>query len=129
MDLDRGAFMGRTALAAEKKRGPRKKLVGLELDWDRQHALYRKYGLPPMIDPSAWNGAPVYDRFFRRVGKVTSAAWSPILKKSLALAEISAPLAQNGTRVRVEYTVENRREKVTAKVTSRRFYNPERKTA
>jgi aminomethyltransferase len=71
---------------------------------------------------------PVYDNNGRRqIGKATSGAWSPLLKKNLVLASIETPYAKTGTTLKIEYTVEYQRETVTAVVAKMPFYNPEHK--
>ncbi|MGD8961471.1 MAG: aminomethyltransferase family protein [Desulfobacterales bacterium] len=129
VDLDREPFCGQRALKAEQADGPRLALVGLELDWDEQEALYAKHGLPVQVHPGAWrSGVPVYDNNgSRQIGKATSGAWSPLLKKNLALASVETPYAKTGTTLKIEYTVEYQRETVTAVVAKRPFYNPEHK--
>ena len=129
IQLNRGPFMGEKPLSEERRMGRKEKLVGLELDWNDQEAVYDKYGLPAAVDASSWAGAPIYGRAGRAVGKITSAAWSPILKKSLALAVVQPGFVNPGTVVRVDYTVEHRRHRVKAEVATTPFYNPERKTA
>ena len=61
------------------------------------------------------------------VGQATSGAWSPLLKKNLALATVYRPSSATGTRLRIEVTVEFQRKLVTATVTPTPFFNPERK--
>ena len=129
VDLDREPFCGQQALKAEHAAGPELALVGLELDWDEQEALYAKHGLPAQVHAGAWrSGVPVYDNDGRvQIGKATSGAWSPMIKKNLALASVKARCAQIGTELKIEYTVEYQRETVKAVVVPIPFYNPEHK--
>ena len=53
VDLDKGAFIGRAALAAERARGPRRRIVGLAMDWPDVEALYEAVGLPPLAQATA----------------------------------------------------------------------------
>lgn len=131
VDLDREPFCGQRALKAEQAAGSPLALVGLELDWDEQAALYAKHGLPVQVHPGAWrSGVPVYDNDGgRQIGKATSGAWSPMIKKNLALASVDTRYAKIGTRLKIEYTVEYRRKTVTAQVAPKPFYNPEHKKA
>jgi aminomethyltransferase len=130
VDLDRGPFAGRSALAAEKANGPAKRLVGLELDWEEYEALHAEYGLPPSVPAGAWRTpVPLYDDAGRQVGQATSGAWSPILKRNLALASVRADLGRPGTRLQMEVTVEHDRRRVTATVVRKPFFDPERKRA
>ncbi len=131
VDLQREPFSGQQALKAEQASELRYALVGLELDWDEQEALFAKHGLPVQIPTAAWrSGVPVYDgEGSRRIGKATSGTWSPILKKNLAIASVLRSYARPGTRLRIEYTVEYQRETVAAVVTPMPFYNPKHKKA
>jgi aminomethyltransferase len=76
VDFDSGHFTGRRALLAEKARGPRRRLVGLDIEGNKpaHHAL-------------------IYaDRAgTKEAGSVTSALWSPTCKRNIALAMVEAP--------------------------------------
>jgi aminomethyltransferase len=125
----KGPFNGRRALAAERARGPAWGFVGLEVDWDSFERLFAARRLPPQISNVAWRAsAPVY-REGKQVGYATSGCWSPLLKKSLALAHLTTPHFAPGTPVQLEITVEHRRERADAVVRKLPFYDPERKKA
>ncbi len=125
----KGPFNGRRALAAERARGAAWGFVGLEVRWESFERLYRAHGLPPHLSNIAWReSVPVY-RDGVQVGYATSGCWSPLLKKSLALAHLRAPHFEEGTRVRLEATVEHRREQAEAVVRKLPFFDPERKKA
>jgi aminomethyltransferase len=122
------SFIGRDALAAEKRRGSAWALVGLEVAWEALEALYESFSLPPSLPATARrDGLPVYDDDGRQVGKVTSHTWSPILKKYIALTSVHASHAAAGTILQMEHTVEFERRKVPAKVLPTPFFDPERK--
>ena len=70
---------------------------------------------------------PVYAKGGRQVGKATSGAWSPLLKQDLALADVEAEVGKLGTQLDFEVTVEYERRRVTATVTRKPFFDPERK--
>jgi aminomethyltransferase len=129
VDLDKGAFIGRRALLAEHRRGPRRQIVGLEVDWTEVEALHDRVGLPPTA-PAATSrvAVPVY-KDTRQVGRATSTTWSTTLKRLIALATIDAPHVAPGTRVKIEMTVDAVRHRVTATVVKTPFFNPPRKTA
>jgi len=128
--LDREPFVGRGALRREKERGSAWALVGLEYDWDEYEALFADVGLPPQVPGGAWRaGVPVYDGGGSQVGQATSGAWSPILKKNLALASVRSEYAEVGKTLSVEVTVEYRRRRVSASVARTPFFDPERKRA
>ncbi len=130
VQLDREPFIGQAALKAERSRGSRWALVGLEYDWNEYEALFGEFGLPPYVSSLAWRGGvPVYDQTGRQVGKATSGAWSPTLKRHLALASVLGSHGKIGTRLKVEVTAEYERRRVTAIVAKTPFYDPERKRA
>jgi aminomethyltransferase len=127
--LDKDRFIGQQSLIAEKKRGPTKLIVGLEIDWTEVERYYEAAGLPPAVSPIASRVAvPVYSNG-EQVGKATSTTWSPVLKKMIALATVKSEFAKPGTRIEIETTVEAVRCRVAAKVTKTPFYNPKQKTA
>jgi len=129
VQVDKGPFVGRAALLEESRKGPAREIVGLQLDWDEIERLYDKVGLAPQIPAAASRTAvPVY-REGRQVGKATTTAWSPTLKRLLALATIERPNNAIGTTLRMEMTVEAVRHQVTAQVVKTPFFNPGRKTA
>jgi len=90
--LNKGAdFIGRQALADEKRDGPRRKLVGI-LPRDRGiprvgHTIY-------LADQPASPGA--------RIGEVTSGTFCPTLERPAALAFVPPAHAQPGTPVAVD---------------------------
>ncbi len=78
-------FIGKQALAAQKKAGVTRKLVGFELTGK---------GI-------ARHGYPVVDGG-REIGRVTSGAHSPTLKKSVGLAYVPADQAEPGTELQIQ---------------------------
>jgi aminomethyltransferase len=129
VDPGKESFVGRTALLAEKERGPRRRLVGLQVRWPEVEALYEKQGLPPTA-PSTASRVPVPVFSGRtQVGRATSTTWSPILKQMIALASVAPDHADPGTALRLELTVEAVRHTVGATVVPLPFFNPPRKTA
>jgi aminomethyltransferase len=125
----KGPFNGRRALATERARGAAWGFVGLELDWDSFERLFRAHHLPPHLSNIAWRAsAPVYHDGVQ-IGYATSGSWSPLLKKSLALAHLRAPHFEAGTPVQLEITVEHQRKTADAVVRKLPFYDPERKKA
>ena len=127
--LDKGPFVGRSALTSEFRRGPRRTIVGVEVDWTEVERLYEAVGLPPTA-PAATSrvAVPVY-KDGRQVGRATSTTWSTTLKRLIALATIDAPHHVVGTRVKFETTVEAVRHACTATVVKTPFYSPLRKTS
>jgi glycine cleavage system T protein (aminomethyltransferase) len=129
VDLGKGPFVGRHALADEHRRGHRRQIVGLEVDWTAVEALYEAVGLPPTAPAAASRvSVPVY-KAGRQIGRATTTAWSTMLKKLIALATIDRPHYAIGTTVDLEITVEAVRHTATATVVKTPFFNPARKTA
>jgi glycine cleavage system aminomethyltransferase T len=64
-----------------------------------------------------------------QVGKATSTTWSPTLKKMIALATVASDAAALGSRLRMELTVDHRREQVGVTVAKLPFFDPPRKRA
>jgi len=123
----KGPFNGRRALAAERSRGPQWGFVGLEIDWVSFERLFAAHHLPPHVSNVAWRtSSPVY-RDGDQVGYASSGCWSPLLKKSLALAHLRSPHFEPGTPVEIEITVEHQRRRANAVVRKLPFYDPERK--
>jgi aminomethyltransferase len=129
VDLTKGNFVGREALAREGKKGAERALIGLEINWNEVEGLYDRIGLAPQVPSMASRVAvPVY-RGRRSVGKATSTTWSPTLKKMIALASVKREYAVAGTTLNIEMTVEAVRHTVSAKIVTMPFFNPPRKTA
>lgn len=127
--LGKGPFIGRNALRDEKARGPARRTVGLVIDWRTIEGRYGDLGLPPQPPPRPWRSkVPLYVGY-RQVGWATSGCWSPLLKKYIAIATVSAAHAERGTVVDIEIAVEWERHRIPAKVVKRPFFEPDRKKA
>jgi glycine cleavage system T protein (aminomethyltransferase) len=125
---EKGRFVGQQALRDERRRGPARQVVGIEVDWTEVEKIYDNVGLAPTVAATASRAAvPVY-AVGRQVGKATSTTWSPVLKKMIALATIERPHYAEGTKLQIEMTVEAVRHRVTATVVKTPFFNPARKT-
>jgi aminomethyltransferase len=130
VQLDKRPFVGRSRLLEEQRNGPAQQIVGLEISWPAVEKLYDERGLAPQVAAAASRTAvPVYNRNGRQVGRATTTTWSPVLKKLIALATISAPHFAEGTPLEFEITVEAVRHRVPATVVKTPFFNPPRKTA
>jgi aminomethyltransferase len=121
----KGYFVGRRALEREKQEGSAWKLMGLEVDWDGMERLFKDVGLPPQIPGMAVRASLPIFLGNVQIGYASTATWSPLLKKYIALAHLQKPYYEVGTNVRLEITVEHHRQHAPAKVVKLPFYEPE----
>ena len=128
VQLDARPFVGRRPLIEERRRGPARQIVGLEVSWPAVEKLYDRLGLPPQLSATASREAVPVFRNDNQVGRATTTTWSPVLKKLIALATIAAPHFAEGTELDFEVTVEAERHLVPATVVKTPFFNPARKT-
>jgi glycine cleavage system T protein (aminomethyltransferase) len=100
--MEKGDFIGRSALERARAAGVKRTLVGLE-----------------MVERGiARDGYKVLDQAGREVGYVTSGSHAPFLKKNIALAYVPPRLAELGTPLKAEI----RGQGVGAKVVPTPFY-------
>jgi len=104
-------FIGKEALKKIKQEGIKRKQVGLILDCD------------PLSGPNTtfW---PV-EKDGKTVGKVTSAVYSPRLKKNIALAMIEISHSELGNQL----DIETHEGKYSATIVEKPFYDPKKKIA
>ena len=118
IDFGKGHFTGRRALIAERARGPRRLLVGLDVAGNKPAHNALLY--------SAASGR-------REIGSVTSAIWSPTCKRNIALAMVDAPYFKTGTTVWADIYLNRElvweRRMSPATVVERPFFAPERRRA
>jgi aminomethyltransferase len=118
VDFEKGHFNGRRALIAEQARGPRRQLVGLDVEGNKPAHNALLY--------TAENGK-------REVGSVTSATWSPTCKRNIALAMVDAPHFALGTTIWADIYLNRElvweRRMSRARVVERPFFAPERRRA
>src|SRR5947199_6136020 len=127
--LEKENFVGKAALEKDHKHGVPRQLVGLEVDWTEVEEQFDRFGLSPAAPSQASRTAvPVYGGS-KQVGKATTTACSPVLKKMIALASIETAHSQLGNKLQMEITIEAMRQNVTAKVVKLPFFSPPRKTA
>ena len=74
IDWDKGHFTGRRALMAERDKGSKWALVGLDIDGN-----------------VSAEGSLIYHNKRIEVGHITAAAWSPSTKRNIAIAQIKRP--------------------------------------
>ncbi|MBJ13258.1 MAG: hypothetical protein CMG62_09350 [Candidatus Marinimicrobia bacterium] len=120
-------FIGKRALKKELKNGPKWRFVGIEIKWLELEKHYRKVGLAPGLPSTAWRTSTPLYYGSEQVGYATSGAWSPILKRYIALAHIKNNYANKGTLLDFELKIEHFRKLTTAKVVKTPFFDPERK--
>src|SRR3990170_1090371 len=127
--LEKGPFVGRRALSWERRSGPARRIVGLEVDWDVAETFYAERGLPPTPPARASREKVPVSVGSRQIGWASSSCWSPTLKQYIALATVASGFSALGTVVDMEVTVEGERKKAPAEVVSSPFFEPERKKA
>ena len=129
VDIDKEAYVGRAALVAERARGPKRRIVGLAIDWPDVEKLYDAVGLPPLAVATASRVAVPVFAGTRQIGRMTSSTWSPVLKQMIGLATVETPFSGTGSQLEVEHTVDAVRHRVGARVVPTPFFNPKRKMA
>ncbi|MBI4161270.1 MAG: aminomethyl transferase family protein [Acidobacteria bacterium] len=127
--LGKEDFIGRRALLAEERRGPRRLLVGLEIDERELRGHHDRAGIPPDFPLVPWRQVIPLFRGDRQAGWATSGCWSPTLKKYIALASVRPECAEPGTALRIDLLVQFQRKGVGARVVERPFFDPPRKRA
>jgi sarcosine oxidase, subunit alpha len=103
--LDKDDFVGKWALEHVRARGPREQLVGFEMEDGR---------VPP-------EGGQVVVKDRRPVGRVTSARWSPELRKVIGMAWVPPELARDGAEFFV--TIESGFDKASVRLSP--FFDPD----
>ena len=127
VDLKKDFFVGSKELRHKGEKEAPRQITGLEVDWRQYEEIYRKIGLPPHAPAAAWRGGiPLYKGDLQ-VGQATTGAWSPSLKKYIALATIKSEHAKPGTTLQMETTVEYERKKVRVFTVKPPFFDPPRK--
>jgi sarcosine oxidase subunit alpha len=102
--MEKPDFVGRAALASLEGRPARQRLVGFQMTDDR---------LP-------YEGDAVIERR-SPVGRVTSAKWSPLLKRAIGMAWVPSEFAVDGR----EFEIRSDGKDLAARVTLKPFYDPE----
>jgi len=102
VDLGASAdFVGKEALRRELEAGPKRSMVGIEVDWRAVVGLYQDLDIPPEVTPQVIRyPLPVY-REGSRIGRATSVTWSPTVEKVIGFAHVAAEHAGAGTSVEV----------------------------
>lgn len=118
VDFKKANFNGRRALAAEKRNGSKWRLVKLDIEGNKvaEHSYI-------FSDK----------RLKKNIGFVTSATWSPVCKKNIALGTVNAPYGKVGDTVYVEIYYQREmhwsRMVAAAEVVDKPFWDPPRRRA
>ena len=104
-------FIGKEALKRIKHEGIKRIQIGLELD------------CPPLEGPNTKFWPIIKDR--KKIGKVTSAVYSPRLEKNIALAIVNIYNSQIGNSLKV--FIDDK--EINSKVIKKPFYDPKKKIA
>ena len=102
--LDKAAdFVGREALAAEHRRGPARRMVGLTFDVESIVKLFLDAGLAPDVSPRVR-----WDHLALRagpdvVGRASSVTWSPTTSRLIGFGMVPAELTRPQTELTVEW--------------------------
>ena len=118
VDFEKGHFNGRRALLEERRRGAKRRLVGLDIAGNKPAHNALLY--------AAADGK-------REIGSVSSAAWSPTCKRNIALGMVDSPHFQSGTIVWADIYLNRElvweRRMSRAEVVERPFFAPPRRRA
>jgi len=104
-------FVGKEALKKIKQEGIKRKQVGLELDCE------------PLKGPNTTFWSILKDD--RKIGKVTSAIYSPRLKKNIALAMIEINQSEIGNKFKIKMNDGD----INCTIVEKPFYDPKKKIA
>jgi aminomethyltransferase len=129
VDLRKDHFVGAKALRRSDSQSPPRQIFGLEINLIDYEYLYQQAGLAPQYPSTAWRCSVPLRKDQRQIGYATTGAWSPALKKYIALATLERPCASVGAEVDIEVTVDHRQKNVSAIVVKLPFYDPPRKRA
>lgn len=117
VDFKKPNFNGRRALAEEKRRGSTWRLVKLDIEGNKPAHHSYIYG----------------PRHRNDIGFVTSAVWSPVCKKNIALGTVRTPHGNVGDTLRVEVYYQREmhwaRVMANATVVDKPFWFPARRSA
>lgn len=118
VDFKKPNFNGRRALAEEKRNGSTWRLVKLDIEGNK-------------IAESSYIYAD--KKLKKNIGFVTSASWSPVCKKNIALGSVKAPHGKVGSTIYVEIYYQREmhwsRMIAAAEVVGKPFWDPPRRRA
>ena len=130
VDFGKENFVGKRALEQEQaKGGPKRRLVGLHVDWSGIEGMFAKHGLAPAVSPFVnRDPVPLYKQG-RKIGRATSVAWGITIKKMVGFGSVPPSMSTPGEHLQIEWTVEGERGKVSATVIEYPFLDLPRKRA
>ena len=118
VDFKKPIFNGRRALADEQRNGSTWRLVKLDIEGNK-------------VASASYIFAD--KRANKKIGFVTSAAWSPVCKKNIALGTVNTPHGNPGDKIFVEIYYQREmhwsRMMAEAEVVDEPFWNPPRRRA
>ena len=119
VDFKKPNFNGRRALAEEKRKGSKWRLVKLDIEGNK--AAHSSY---------IWRDKKMSGE---KIGFTTSATWSPICKQNIAIGTVLTPHGEVGSNVWVEIYYQREmhwfREVAKATVVDKPFWMPPRRSA
>ena len=129
VDLHKDHFIGAKALREMNEIGPPRQIVGIEINLNDYEYLYKQAGLAPHFPLAAWRGGVPVFKDERQIGHATTGAWSPTLKKYLALATLEKPFTELGSLLDMEVLIQYSRRTTSVTVVKTPFFDPPRKRA
>lgn len=105
VDFDKEAdFLGKEALRRELERGPKRLMMGIEVDCRDIVDLHRNAGIPAEVTRRVIRNPLPIRCDGTRIGRATSVTWSPTVNKVIGFAHVASDHAHPGTPVRVDWS-------------------------
>ena len=105
IDFDKVSdFLGRAALAEESRSRPKRRMVGIVVNWTEIVAAYADAALLPEVAPHTVRAPMPVAMDGRVIGRTSSVTWSPTLGEVIGFAHVDAACATAGTPVTVEWS-------------------------
>ena len=104
VDFDKESdFLGKSALTAELRSGPKRRMMGIVVNWPEIVAAYADAELLPEVAPHTIRTPMSISRDGRVIGRTSSVTWSPTLGQIIGFAHVEGSSAAAGTPVTVEW--------------------------
>ena len=105
VDMTKRDFIGKAALAAELEEGPRRTLVGLEIDWKTIVQAHIDRDIAPTISPRVnWVAKPVASSGVA-AGRASSVTWAPTIGKLIGFGHLYTEFSEAGSEVSVSWEI------------------------